>query len=236
MESPPTPGRLRLLFWLVIIALFAGGVALAARHAPTDAALGPVQRILYLHVPTAMNTFLASFIVFVAGIGYIWQRRAAWDDLAHAAAKAAFVFGSIVLLTGMIWAHSAWGHWWTWSPRLTFSLVLWLLYAVYLLMRPMIEPDHRRAQVCALYGIVAFLDVPLVYLSVKLLPDIHPSDVALSPAMRSTLFFWYLPVTLTCLGLIWEGCRLGARARAASDLATNRPEPIVRSFRKGTHA
>lgn len=235
MESPP-PSRTRPLFWFVTITLFAGGVALAARHAPTDAAMGSVQRILYLHVPTAMNAFLASFVVFVAGIGYIWQRRAGWDDLAHAAAKVAFVYCSVVLLTGMIWAHSAWGHWWTWSPRLTISLVLWLLYVVYLLMRPLIESDHRRAHVCALYGIVAFLDVPLVYLSVKLLPDIHPSNIALSPSMRSTLFYWYLPVTMTSLGLIWEGARLGARARTVSDLAANGPPPIIPSFREGTHA
>jgi heme exporter protein C len=107
-----------------------------------------------------------------------------------------------VLLTGMIWGRSAWGQWWTWSPRLTFSLVLWLLYVVYLMIRASIESPQRRGIVAAVYGIVAFLDVPLVYLSVRLMPDIHPVSVQLAPEMKLTLAVWFVPVLMLGAGLI----------------------------------
>jgi heme exporter protein C len=111
----------------------------------------------------------------------------------------------------MVWARVAWGAWWTWSPRLTFSLVLWLLYVAYLVVRPSIEPAGRRAVVSAVFGIVAFLDVPLVYLSVKLLPDIHPSSIALAPEMRRTLLVCLVPVTMICGGLIAAGVCAASR-------------------------
>ena len=119
-----------------------------------------------------------------------------WDDLAAAAAKVAVLLCSGVLITGMIWGRAAWGQWWTWSPRLTFSLILWLLYAVYLVLRSSIESGQRRAVVAAVYGLTAFLDVPLVWLSARLLPDIHPSSVQLAGPMKLTLLAWFVPVTL----------------------------------------
>ena len=153
-------------------------------------------------MPIAVIMFVACFVVFVASVGYLWQRQGRWDDLAQAGAEVAVLFASIVLLTGMIWGRSAWGHWWTWSPRLTFSLVLWLLYVVYLMVRASIESPQRRAIVAAVYGVIAFLDVPLVYFSAKLLPDIHPESIELAPEMQRTVLFWFLPVILMCAGLI----------------------------------
>jgi heme exporter protein C len=198
-------------YWGVTLALLAAATAMAVLYAPIEATMGPVQKIFYLHLPAAMSMFLATFVVFVASIGYIWTRRRLWDNLAHAAALVAVVFCTVVLATGMIWARSAWGHWWTWSPRLTFSLILWLLYVAYLILRPSIESPERRALVCAVYGAVAFLDVPLVYLSVKLLPDIHPASVALSAPMQQTLLFSFVPVTMVCGGLIWARFRSAER-------------------------
>ena len=163
---------------VLFVAAFAGCVALLVWYTPTEQTMGSVQKIFYIHLPVAICTFAAAFVVFVAGIGYVMQRHAWWDDLGAAAGKVTALFCAIVLLTGMIWGKSAWGQWWTWSPRLTFSLVLFLLYAVYLMIRPSIESPQRRAVVCAVYGIAAFLDVPLVYLSVKLMPDIHPSEIS----------------------------------------------------------
>jgi heme exporter protein C len=191
------------LYWIVTLTLLAVAVAMCAWYAPVEATMGPVQKILYLHLPVALNTFVAAGIVFIASIGFIWSREPIWDDLAQAAARVAVLFSLVVLLTGMIWARSAWGQWWTWSPRLTFSLVLWLLYTAYLLIRPRIESPQRRALVCAVYGVIAFMDVPLVYLSVKLLPDIHPASVELEPRMRDTLLVWSAAITLLCAGLIW---------------------------------
>jgi heme exporter protein C len=210
-------------FWVATAALTAGAFALTMVYTPVETTMGPAQKIFYLHLPAAMNTFFACFVVFVASVGYLWQRRLWWDDLAAAAGTVAALYCAVVLATGMIWARSAWGHWWTWSPRLTFSLVLFLLYAVYLLIRPAIEAPHRRAVVSAVYGLVAFLDVPLVYLSVRLMPDIHPSSIVLEPAMKLTLVAWMVPVTLLMAGLVRARYVLSRRQREIAAPAMGEP-------------
>lgn len=186
--------------------------------------MGAVQKVFYIHLPVAINTFLACFIVFIASIGYLMQRKLWWDDLAVAAAKVAVLFASIVLITGMIWGKSAWGQWWTWSPRLTFSLILWLLYVVYLMIRPSVESEQRRALMSAVYGIIAFLDVPIVYFSTKLLKDIHPTSIELADSMRLTLLVWFLPVTMFSAGLIVARYRLNRRLRALESAARDEAE------------
>jgi heme exporter protein C len=201
-------------YWLLVLLLFAATLTMLVTYTPTESTMGPVQKIFYLHLPVAINTFAAAFIVFLASLAYLWQRSPVWDDLAAAAGKVTVLLCAIVLLTGMIWGRSAWGLWWTWSPRLTFSLVLFLLYVVYLVIRPAIESPHRRATVCAVYGVAAFLDVPLVYLSVKLMPDIHPASIALEPQMKLTVLAWFAPVTLLMAGLVAERFRLNRRHRA----------------------
>jgi heme exporter protein C len=163
--------------------------------------MGPVQKIFYLHLPVAINTFVSCLIVFIASIGYLAGQKTWWDDLAAAAAKTAVQFCAVVLLTGMIWGRGAWGQWWTWSPRLTFSLALFLLYVVYLVVRGSIESRRQRAVIAAVYAIIAFLDVPLVWLSARMMPDIHPGSIQLAPAMKLTLCVWFVPVTMLSLGL-----------------------------------
>jgi heme exporter protein C len=203
-----------MMYWTATVLAFATTVGMLVLYTPVEQTMGPVQKIFYLHLPVAINTFVACLIVFIASVGYLWQRTLWWDDLAAAAGKVAALYCTIVLLTGMIWGKSAWGYWWTWSPRLTFSLVLWLLYVIYVLIRPSIESPQRRAVVSAVYGIAAFVDVPLVYLSTKLMPDIHPASIALAPAMKTTLLVWFLPVTLLCAGLIRARYQLNRRERA----------------------
>lgn len=205
---------LSIFFWLLTAALFAGSMVMLLAFTPVEKTMGPVQKIFYLHLPVAINTFAAALVVFIASVGYLWQRRMWWDDLAAAAGKVTVLFCAIVLITGMIWGRSAWGVWWTWSPRLTFSLILFLLYVVYLMIRPSVESPQRRAAISAVYGIAAFIDVPLVYLSVKMMPDIHPSSIALEPAMKLTLAAWFVPVTLTMAGLLAARFRLNRRLRA----------------------
>ena len=194
--------RLWFPYWLLAAALLVNAVALMAFYAPVEATMGPIQKIFYVHLPSAITTFLACLVCFVASIGFAWQRDRRWDQLAVSAARVAVAFCSVVLVTGMIWGRSAWGQWWTWSPRLTFSLVLCLLYVVYLMIRASIESPQRRAIIAAVYGIIAFLDVPLVYLSVKLMPDIHPTSVQLAWPMKVTLVAWLAPVLMIGAGLI----------------------------------
>lgn len=211
-------------YWMITLALIAIGVVMVFKYTPTEVTMGPVQKIFYLHLPVAICTFFACIAVFVASIGYLWQRKLYWDHLALASAQVAVVYAAVVLLTGMIWGKAAWGAWWQWTPRLTFSLVLWLLYVVYLAIRPSIESTQRRAVICAVYGVVAFLDVPLVYLSVRLMPDIHPSSITLEPAMKQTLGFWFIPVIMLTIGLVVSGFRLASR-QAALNVVRDLPMP-----------
>ena len=102
--------------------------------APTDATLGNVQRVFYFHVPVAIISFLAFFVVFVASIGYLVRRSLPWDQVAYAAAEVGVLFVSLALITGIIWAKPVWNTWWTFEPRLTTTLILWFIYVAYLMI------------------------------------------------------------------------------------------------------
>jgi heme exporter protein C len=172
-----------------------------------------LKKILFVHLPAATTTFLACAAVFVASVGQVaLHRRAAtwWDRLAEAAGIVAAAACTVLLATGMIWAKQAWGEWWAWSPRLTFSLVLWVLYPGFLVVRPLVR-EERRAHVSAVYGIVAFLDVPLVYMSVKILPDVHPASVAMDGSMKRTLLMCVVGAAMVAGGFV--ASRLSARGK-----------------------
>ncbi|MCC7144999.1 MAG: cytochrome c biogenesis protein CcsA [Phycisphaeraceae bacterium] len=202
------------LYWALTAATFAATTAMVFLYTPVEATMGPVQKIFYIHLPCAINTFVACLVVFAASVAYLATRQSYWDDLAYAAAKLAVLFCAVVLLTGMLWARSAWGIWWTWSPRLTFSLLLWLLYVVYLVIRSAVESPSRRAVVCAVYGLIAFLDVPLIHLSTRLMPDIHPGSIHLDPTMKLTLGLFFVPVTMLNIGLLMAGLAINRKRRA----------------------
>jgi heme exporter protein C len=219
--------RVPAWYWLATALLTVLGVGLVAFYVPDEASMGPIQKIFYLHLPVAICTFLACLVCFVASIGYLWQRDAWWDDLAAAGARVGVQLCSVVLLTGMIWGRSAWGQWWTWSPRLTFSLVLWLLYVVYLMVRLSVESDSRRAVIGAVYGVIAFLDVPLVWLSTRLMPDIHPTSIELASPMKLTLAVWFVPVLMLAGGMVLAKFSLNRQRRRASELAQRGFEPVV---------
>ena len=206
------------IYWLVTLLAFGASIALWFVYTPIEATMGATQRIFYVHLPTAICTFLACVVNFIACIGLLSQRKDWWDDLAEAAALVAVALCSVVLITGMIWGKKAWGAWWDWkSPRLVFSLVLWFLYLVYLIVRSAIESGQRRAVLSAVYGVIAFLDVPLVWLSVRLIPDsIHPPSVPMEHRMKVTMAVWFVPVTLLTIGWITARYLANARRRALS--------------------
>jgi heme exporter protein C len=161
-------------------------------YAPTERSMGALQRIFYFHVPTAFTAFLAFGVACVASIGYLLKGRRRWDAVAYSAVEIGEVFASLVLLTGMIWARAAWNTWWTWDPRLTTTLVLWLIYAGYLILRGSVEDDARRARYSAVLAIIGFLDVPVVFMAIRLWRTIHPvvfqaSGVSLEPRMLAAL-------------------------------------------------
>lgn len=193
-----------IYYWAVVVAAFIATTVMLFVYTPTEEVMGPIQKMFYVHMPAAINTLLACLLACVGGVGYLWQRRMKWDDVSAAAAKVAALMCTVVLVTGVIWSRVSWGTWWDWrSPRLTFTLLLWLLYVVYIIIRPSIESPTRRATVCAVYAVAAFLDVPLVYLSARLITDDrHPGSVEITTAMKLTLAAWFVPVTLLTAGLI----------------------------------
>ncbi len=159
--------------------------------APTDAVLGHVQRVFYFHVPIAIMSFLAFFVVFAGSLMYLIKRTPKWDAIAHASAEVGVVFVTLALITGVIWARPIWNTWWTWEPRLTTTLILWLIYVAYLMVRSYAPTQSKGAIYAAVMGIVGFIDVPIVYYSVVWWRSIHPSPVvgpfAQSDALDGTM-------------------------------------------------
>jgi heme exporter protein C len=201
---------------MVLLLLWAAAYA-AFFVAPTEAKQGLVQRIFYFHVPSAWTAFVAFFICFVANIRYVLKREPRWDWLGVSAAEVGLAFTSVVLVTGPIWAHPVWGNWWAWDARLTSTLVLWLLYVAYLLLRTLVEEPDRRALLSAVFGIFAFIDVPLVYGSIRWWRTQHPQPVILgepgsglpSSMLHVLLFSWLAMLGLMSL-LLWQRYRLEA--------------------------
>ena len=163
--------------------------------ADTDADTGHVQRIFYFHVPMAIMSFVAFFLVFVASVYYALRRNSKWDGLAYAAAEVGVVFISLALITGMIWGKSVWGAWWLWTPRLTTTLILWLIYVAYLMIRAYAPSLPKAVAYGAVMGIIGFADVIVVYFSVQWWPGIHPTPVV-GPLAGSDSLHWTQLVTL----------------------------------------
>ncbi len=131
-------------------------------------------KIFYFHLPIAMTSYLAFFVVFVASILYLKKGTQNWDILARSAAEVGSIFALLVLVTGSIWAKAAWDWYWIWEPRLTTSLALFLVYLAYLMMRQAIEEPEKRARLSAVFGIVGFASVPLSFLSIRMWRSHHP--------------------------------------------------------------
>ena len=165
--------------------------------APTDFLQGPVQRIFYLHVSSAIAAYGCFAVVLVGGIVYLRNESAAADRFARAGALVGVIFTTVTLVMGMLWAKPIWGTYWTWDARLTSTLVLWIIYAGYLLVRRLAEPGRQAARIGAVVGIFGFIDVPVVHFSVTWWRTQHPGPIvvndALPPEMLATFFF-----TLAC--------------------------------------
>jgi heme exporter protein C len=165
----------RLSLGLATLALMLAAIFMVFVYVPTEAEQGIVQRIFYFHVPCAWVAFASFALVAIAGIFYLWLGDQVWDDLGYSAAEIGMVFCTLVLITGSIWAKPIWGAWWTWDSRLTTTLILWLLYGGYLMLRGASGDSVQGARFGAVVGIVAALDVPIVIVSVRLWRTIHPA-------------------------------------------------------------
>ena len=145
--------------------------------APRELTMGEIQRIFYFHAASGMLADTAFFVSFLGCIGYLASRQPRWDWMAVATAEVGLAFNTVVLITGPIWAKPVWGIWWTWDARLTLEFILELLYVAYLLLRALVNEPDRRAMISAVFGIFAFLDVPLSYFSIRWWRTEHPQPV-----------------------------------------------------------
>jgi len=200
----------------VLAAVFGDTVLLPfGSYVPTESTMGIVQRIFYFHLPAALTSFLAFFVAFVASLGYLARRRLVWDRVASASVEIGVLFCTMVLVTGPLWARPVWGAWWPWEPRLTTTLLLWLLYLSYLLLRGFTESREQRARFSAVLGVLAFLDVPVVYFSVRWWRGVHPvvfgpGGGGIEPRMRHVLFVATLAFALLYVILLAMRVRLAA--------------------------
>lgn len=196
--------------WAVLLCL-AGGIGMAvaqwfiAVYAPVEAVMGPIQKIFYIHLPFSWWGLISFFIVFLASIGFLVTRKPSFDRLASAAAEIGVLFATVCLITGMLWGRRSWGVWWTWDPRLSTALVMWFAYMGYLVLGHIGFSTQRSQLVRAVVGIVAFADVPLVFLSARMWRSIHPAVFAsreggLEPEMKITVL-----VCILAMGLLWAG-------------------------------
>jgi len=159
-----------------ILGLLLGGFGTAAifialgmvfLYAPREMTMGEVQRIFYFHVASAWVGFFAFFVTFLAGIAYLARGERRWDILALSSVEIGLTFITMTVVTGSLWARPAWGTYWTWEPRLTISAVQLLIYIAYGMLRASIDSPERKARFAAVYGIVAFVTVPLSWFAIR---------------------------------------------------------------------
>ncbi|MBI2340793.1 MAG: cytochrome c biogenesis protein CcsA [Deltaproteobacteria bacterium] len=169
--------------------------------APPDSMMGEVYRILYVHVPAAWNAFIFLFVSFAGSVLYLIRKKERWDRLAASSAEIGLVLTGLALLLGSTWGRPTWGVWWTWDPRLTTTALLFVLYAGYHILRKLIADPLRRAKMSAGVGVLIFLNVPLVYFSVKWWRSLHQvqsSPQTMDPSM-------VLPLRLNALAILGIG-------------------------------
>jgi heme exporter protein C len=212
----------RIFLALTVVALaFAAYEGLVA--APTEQTMGDVQRIFYYHVPSAWTAFLLFFANFVASIWYLIKRNIAADAVAAATAEVGVVFCTVVLVTGPIWARPVWGIWWTWDARLTTTLVLWLIYVSYLVLRRY-STGSQTSLLAAALAIFGFVDVPIVYMSIRWFRTQHPSPVigggansGLAPSMWPPLLWNWLAFSMLAVILVVARYRLQMMEQEVED-------------------
>jgi heme exporter protein C len=193
----------------VLLMLVAAGLIFF--YAPEDYLQKEPQRIFYLHVSTAIAAFASFFAVLVGSVVYLRTESARADRVARAAALVGVVLTTVTLVMGMLYAKPIWGTFWTWDARLTSTLVLWIIYAGYLLLRRLAEPGRQAARYAAVAGIFGFIDVPIVYFSVTWWRTVHPGPVIVNNALPPQMLLTFL-VTLACT-LVLAGVMIAIRYR-----------------------
>jgi len=191
----------------VAMALFAAAPFIVM-GTPNEATMGLVQKIFYYHVPSAMVMFIAALVCGVSSAAFLFRGRVDADRVAVAAAELTVVFGLIVLVTGPLWARKAWGVWWQWDARLTSTLLMWMIFLAYLLVRRFGGPGSEK--LAAAMSVFGMANVPFVYISVNIWRTIHPTT-AVIPKLPGGMKgpFWFCAIAF----MIFFGLLFAARVR-----------------------
>ena len=227
----------RVLGWATGLGLLATAVV-ALAVVPADADQGDVQRLMYVHVPAAWVAFLTFGVVFGASVGYLKTGRIHWDRSAVSSAEIGVVFCALTIVLGSLWGRPVWGTWWTWDPRLTTTALLLLIYAGYLSLRRVADSPSQRARWSAVMGVVGFVDVPIVHMSVVWWRSLHQQATVLRPgsptiagSMLATLLLAFLAFSLAYGYLMAVRLRVGRlEERGAVPVSApraRRPQPAV---------
>ncbi len=207
---------------ILTLALLSYALYMALVWAPTEQTMGDVQRIFYYHVPSAWTAFLLFFINFVASVVYLIRRKPVADMVALVCAEVGVVFCTVVLVTGPIWARPVWGIWWTWDIRLTSTLVLWLIYVSYLILRRF-SSSGQTPVLAATLAVFGALDVPLVYFSIWFFRTQHPQPVmggggSIDPRMLHALLINWLAFSCFAFLVCWSRYRLEKVRREVEEM------------------
>lgn len=207
MRAPGITSRVSL-GWLAGVAL-TGATLFALIAIPADATQGDVQRIMYVHVPSAWLAYLAFFVTLVGGVLFLLRGDLRFDRAAVASAEIGLLLTGLTITSGAIWGKATWGKWWDWDPRLTTTAILFVIYAGYLLVRQSIVDRRRRARLAAVFGIVGFVNVPVVHFSVLWWRGLHqpptvlrPGQPTIEPVMLAALLSSVAAFTLVYVWLL----------------------------------
>ena len=196
-----------LLFSAFVLLLVSMWLALTVAEiaGPASNPDSPVRNIIYAHVPSSICALLCFVVLLVASVGYLATAKPIWDLVAAASAEVGTIFATILNATGMVFSRAEWNVWWTPSPRLISSAILWFLYVVYLILRASLPgSQYHRARICAVFGIIAFLDVPMVFISARFMPDIHRPSLSFDSSWQTVaLMLSMIATVLLAAALIW---------------------------------
>ncbi|HWQ95768.1 MAG TPA: cytochrome c biogenesis protein CcsA [Candidatus Methylomirabilis sp.] len=203
---------IRLLFF-IMWAFISLGMYMGIVTLPQDAQLGDSFRILFFHLPAAILAFSSFTLTAVTGIMYLRTNEIRWDMISAGAVRLGFIFGALALATGWAFSYLAWGTKWSWDPKVVATLVMWFVYSGYLMLRRSVDEESRRARLCAVYGIVGYVSVPLSYLSSRLVYSLHPEGIGLTLLMKTTAVVMTIGFFLLYFYLLWFDMKLGMLSR-----------------------
>jgi heme exporter protein C len=214
---------------VVTVVLLAAATGLVFFYAPTEAVMGPVQKVFYFHVAAGWVGMLGFLVAVATSILYLRSKDSRYDVASVAGVEIGMVFMLINIITGSIWARPIWNAWWTWDPRLTTATIMELVYAAYLMLRQGIEEPERRARFGSVYAIVGFISVPLTFLSIRIFRTIHPVVIGsgdpnatgafdMTQKMSQTFMLSLVAFSVLFVDLLWHRTRLGQLAERVEQM------------------